>query len=552
MEGFRSFRQKAVINFPESGLMLVSGKWKDTPTSSGSGKSSIFLGIAFALGYCDRPATSLKNRSSKKMKVRLQVTDGIDTYDIVRDPKLSLFRNGQQLSVTATDAEDKLSQLVKTTPELAQALTYRPQRKPGTFLNKTDADKKEFLANILGLSKLEAVSDDFNNQIKADAMAIEQANKNLAYLNAFVESNQVSQNDLDQAKLAYETALHRYNASVHNSVNPELVETLNAAQEQYRTIQTAKRSIDTAKQKIDSLKQEFMRIRDEVARLKENVCYTCNREWSNTGEAIAQKEQRAKEIFAKVKESEAIISNAQPLVIAEPALLQTIQDLNQKIGGLKAPIQDALSAKNIAEANLRRITESKNSMDKARAEQMKIEVQINAFNQKIKLNQHIVNITGRTGFMADIFDEVLLAIEKRTNDFMASLPNVASYSLQFSSTATTQKGIVKKTISTKLIKDNEEIDVKDVSGGQQCSVELCTDLSVAEEIRARSGSPLGWIALDEAMDGLDIEPKRAALEAIRTNTKGLVIVIDHSTEIKESFDAVVQVEFDGRESYVLN
>ncbi len=83
------------------------------------------------------------------------------------------------------------------------------------------------------------------------------------------------------------------------------------------------------------------------------------------------------------------------------------------------------------------------------------------------------------------------------------------------------------------------------------SAELCTDLAVSETVRARSGSKLGWVALDEAMDGLDVETKLAALDAIRSKVDGLLIVVDHSTEIKENFDKVIEVEYDGRCSYVI-
>ena len=100
-------------------------------------------------------------------------------------------------------------------------------------------------------------------------------------------------------------------------------------------------------------------------------------------------------------------------------------------------------------------------------------------------------------------------------------------------------------------KSGKKISIKAVSGGQACSIELFSDLATSETIRLRSGSPLGWIALDEAMDGLDVEPKQEALEVIRKNVRGQIFVIDHSTEIKEGFEKVIEIEYDGRESYVV-
>jgi DNA repair exonuclease SbcCD ATPase subunit len=219
---------------------------------------------------------------------------------------------------------------------------------------------------------------------------------------------------------------------------------------------------------------------------------------------------------------------------------------------LKAPVQDALNALNIARDTLSRLANAKAASDKAKMRCVELKMSIQASEKRAALLRHAVAVTGRSGFMSEIFDEILSEIEVRANDLMVYMPNVSTYSMVISSVSSTKAGAIKKTISTKVLRNTgQEVDPKDLSGGQQCSIELSTDLAVAEAIRARSGSPLGWIALDEAMDGLDVEPKKAAIEAIRQKTRGLVIIIDHATEIKESFDSVIQIEYDGKESRVL-
>jgi hypothetical protein len=39
---------------------------------------------------------------------------------------------------------------------------------------------------------------------------------------------------------------------------------------------------------------------------------------------------------------------------------------------------------------------------------------------------------------------------------------------------------------------------------------------------------------------------------IKERFKGLVFMIEHSTEIRESFDKIIEVEYDGRESHVIS
>jgi hypothetical protein len=50
------------------------------------------------------------------------------------------------------------------------------------------------------------------------------------------------------------------------------------------------------------------------------------------------------------------------------------------------------------------------------------------------------------------------------------------------------------------------------------------------------------------MDGLGAVEKEAAVNMIRQRVKGLVLMIEHSTEIKESFNEVIEIEFSGKES----
>jgi DNA repair exonuclease SbcCD ATPase subunit len=161
-------------------------------------------------------------------------------------------------------------------------------------------------------------------------------------------------------------------------------------------------------------------------------------------------------------------------------------------------------------------------------------------------------LVGRTGFLGSIFDEVLQEIEMRANGMMQHLPNISSFALSLSSTSTTKTGEVRKEISKKIFKDGEEKSIQDLSGGQQAGVELCVDLAVAETVKRRTGTHLGWMALDEAMDGLGVIEKQAALDVIRSQVGGLVFIVDHATEIKEGFEQVIEIEYDGRESHVIS
>ena len=159
---------------------------------------------------------------------------------------------------------------------------------------------------------------------------------------------------------------------------------------------------------------------------------------------------------------------------------------------------------------------------------------------------------GRSGYLGAIFDEILAEISTEITDVLANIPNVSSVSLRFSSEVTTAKGTVKKTIQPVVTKDGIEASFKSLSGGQQAAVELAVDLAIGNVIGRRTGRTPGWIVLDEAFDGLDTPAKEACLAILKRYADGrLVIVIDHTSEIKELFDRHVVVQMVSGVSRVL-
>jgi DNA repair exonuclease SbcCD ATPase subunit len=169
-----------------------------------------------------------------------------------------------------------------------------------------------------------------------------------------------------------------------------------------------------------------------------------------------------------------------------------------------------------------------------------------------QVNMLSAKLLGRTGFMGNIFDEILTDIQVRTNDMLSYYPNAGHLTVEINSNKLVKsKGTTKKEISVNISNNGILTSIDDVSGGQQAGIELCSDLAIAEAIKARSGKALQWVCLDEVMDGLGLSEKEAVIEMIKQRVKGLVLIIEHSSEIKESFDNVITVEYDRKESNVV-
>lgn len=168
LSGFRSFRDDGnSVAFPDTGLVLLQGVNKDTGGSSGSGKTSVNLGIAYALDYCPFPSTTLTNWEAKNtLKVDLTLETDQGEVRIRRSGGQQLWVGGEQVKGGASVVKDRLKSILGVDSDVLALLTYRGQRKPGLFLSRTDAEKKEILTQLLRLDRFEKAIEDGQARLK--------------------------------------------------------------------------------------------------------------------------------------------------------------------------------------------------------------------------------------------------------------------------------------------------------------------------------------------------------------------------------------------------
>ena len=556
IENFRSFADKTLVKFPDikQGAVLISGSSFDGTTSSGTGKSTILMAMAFSLGFCGVPSTELKSWYSKgKPKVRFRLKDDKNTYDVIRDPKLRLLINGEEFGGTSAGAQEKLEDILKACPSLIKVLTYRPQREKGVFLSNTDAKNKEFLTKILNLNSVEEAGEEISKEIVNLKTEISVVERKVFEIDLQLKSLSVSEEGIQAAKVSLEEASARLESLTASKPALEpLRQEISSIDTELSKIYSAGLEVSRAQEQNMSIRQQVEQKQNQIKRLESGVCYTCNREWNQSVDQINAISGQINQLIESMKSNISIIKNAEPIINPDYKNKLSIrkEELQNQINQVSAPIGDAIKARDLAKANLENLlsveTYRKNAINNLQSDQKKLtDLKVN-----LHIKEHCANLLGRQGFLGSIFDEVLSEIKMRTNELMACVPNINTFSVDISSNSVTKTGKVNKKINVSVYKDGQEKSLNNLSGGQLAALELCTDLAVAETIRSRSGSSLGWVALDEAMDGLDVETKTAALEVIKTKVNGLLIVVDHSTEIKEAFDAVIEVEYDGKRSYV--
>lgn len=565
LEGFRSFKNKVRFDFPQGdNVILIDGKWKDSPIRSGSGKTSVTEGLAYVLDITDASQAALKNWDSKKMSVRAGFLVGNDTVEVTRDPKITLVINGEVYNALNKSAKEKLYELLGGGTEIIKSITYRKQRKPGKIINSTDSQIKEFLTEPLKLTEVETAADKFSTEYNSLEQALKLLKRDEEMYVANLPMNAVSEAESSAARAAYDTSKTQYDAA--KTKYDELLKPQDSSlqlevtrlNEEISKVNGLSSQINLKRSENASIKNQVLQLQAEIAVLEKNTCHTCQREWLQAGELVRAKNANIDQLITKLRVNAEYVTNAEPIIASLPTLQSQLQDVQRKIGEAAAPIQmayqsvvSATNAVNSASATINLLQNKFKNWQTQNAKLEETRAKIAASERELQILDLSNRLLGRSGFLGSIFDEILADIEVRSNDMLQHFPNAEQFTIQISSTKLVKtKGTTKKEISVMISRAGMDVGYDDISGGQQSAIELCTDLAYAEAVRARSGCALRWTCLDEVMDGLGAAEKEQVVEMIRKRIKGLVLMIEHANEIKQSFDKVINIEYDGRESYV--
>jgi DNA repair exonuclease SbcCD ATPase subunit len=579
VEGFRSIVERQRVEFPDKGMILISGKYKGSLVSSGSGKSSIIEAIAFALDISNIPATDLKSWYANRLYVKLGLTDGKTLIEVERNPKMNLYINGENYSELSVGAKEKLYELLGLQPEILSQVAYRPQREKGMFLNYTDGELKKFLTKTLKLESIESQADSFNKKASFHEAQIISAMKDIENYTNLLKNATVSEEEIAAAEAQLVAANKKVAALSGNkpdfsremaeldSVLRNLNSELNAINAEIVKVNSTAMKIEQIKNENQQIRSNIMSLKGDIAKLMESMCPTCEREWKDKKQLqlIKTKENQINDLLERMKANIEYITNSEPILDSKTILNQKIveiqnqqyqvnlkkQEMSKKIGEANAPLSMAIQAQSAAQSNYNSLLNRKNTYTAIKEKIDQAERSLIENQKEAEINLSAAKVLGKSGFLAFIFEETLVAIEARSNDMIKNIPNIENFLLEISTTKQTKTTKTsKEEIKKAILKNGFEVSFKSLSGGQKAAMELCTDLSTSKEIKQKSGAGIGWILLDEAMDGLGTVEKQAALEIIKDNFDGQVFIVDHATEIKESFTQTIEVEYDGKTSTI--
>lgn len=588
LQAFRAFQTKqSSPELPSHGLVGIRGRDLATGVSSGAGKSTVPLAIAYAFGFCPFPANQQQNwHTNLPMQVELELDTPTGPAIIRRGKEFSLTWNGKTTQGSAKAVEEEIRKMMGLPTNLLEALTYRQQQERGRFLSMTDQEKKSFLGTLLGAEELEQQIADSVKKSNALQVEVEQLAKVIEALSAqLTPPSEPVLEPVPEIKLLplppepdmeplriLEAALKECEARILKK-HAENVSTQVSGK--LRAEHTAKNAELST---VYRYRDQQERLEQEIAALSNGECPTCSGPWLDERK-LSQKHQQLDIIkvttatiprrLAELARLEKEIATAEEAERASDELKQQLLGLmkvqgdlikssmeeGQRVNAAKREIEDVrgvnerqlLKVEWAKKANERALSDYKThkaAYDKAVGA---LEVRKRELETKKQLVAEEADYAAALkAYLGGLFDEVLAQISTETNELLRNVPNTPTTTVTFVSDNVTQKGTTRQEIKPVIIKNGKQADLRSgISGGQLETVELAVDLSIAKVIGQRTGVRPGFMIFDESFSAHCVPTKEACMQVLKQAAQEcLILVVDHATELRDYFDAFIDVESD--------
>lgn len=603
LKNFRSFEDEHELVFDGTGLYLVRGFNHDSRGESGSGKSTIFLAIAYVLDYSPYSATELRTwLNDEPFYVELELATDKGPAVIHRGDKLWLKYEGKKIT-SAKAVSEKLDEICGMNKKLREAITYRKQRTFGLFLSKTDSQKKEFLVELLRLHWLEDAIEEAVKKVSITTKAVEAHVPMVELRKQIVDEAKARVPDegaaIDTSSLEEEIkydVIALKSLSDHRAVIKNELDTYKNTPFEYDTslidrqcnllssCRTRVARMGQPEMLIQRAQREIFRLHAEVHKLFDDKCPRCDRQWDKAQDEMERNHQEIQRQEVKLKEAEDANEKLKVMKEMESVMTKQLDELQemmraaerahlQQITLLSMKKSDSLmhkegelntfayelSMKKMKLDSIRQQAETSAKMRKqaldgvAAAESNLIQIALR-HNELVAAQKLEMDYLGMMrGFLGQIFGEILQEISQETNRIIANLPNAAKVTLQFETDRETQDGKIRNEITPVAYFGGRSWPLESgASGGMFTSIELAVDLAVGNVIARRTGVELGWMILDEAFaNGSDKVTKEGCLEILKQySADKLIIVVEHASEFKEMFSRVIEVDYQNERSRI--
>ena len=551
--------QDAVVNFDDTGLVLVEGWNFDTGRANAAGKTAIFNAISFAL-YNKLPrkitASEILRRGTKagSVTLSLMLDDGsVYTVKRCRPIACTFTRNGEAINMTQEEFESKL----KLSYDQFLVAMYCAQGTETRFLYLNDVSKKDFIVQLLGLSKFSSVKKLADTKIAALEQQVASTTSSL--------NSALSRISVYEESLVDEQAINQHIASLSSTIRSHTEEynrlsivvkpDLSKYAELQSSIEAKKADFITNKVMRSMLIAQRDKLKTSIKPFNKNDrCAWCG-SVQDLSEAKSRHETECSRVEAEISDIVRQISNIDLLLSKEAGVNELANKLAIKISTETKQYDDAVTRVSEIKVSLAHLSsEHKTCVDQV-ANNAVVNAKVKELQQQAERLQSIINdhklsiemyktvsaAYSPTGAQAYVLDSVVDSFNNRMEYYVSLVwPNV-TYALK--SYRENAKGDLTAKLSEILMMNGEEVSIGSLSGGENRALSICADLSIIDVVSSEFSVSLNPLIFDEPFDGLDHVGRELVVDLLeRVAQDRQIFVVDHSSEAQAKFTKVIRVE----------
>ncbi|MCZ6155520.1 SMC family ATPase [Campylobacter ureolyticus] len=382
----KNFKKYAYEEFDFSdGITGIVGK-------NGSGKSTIFDAISFALfGYLKNKKELVKNSNAdenESVEVKLDFLIGSDAYIVIRTytgknliSKDSIYKNDNPIASDTSSVNEEILNLIKMNRKIFENTVFARQKDLITLSEGSTQDRKKMMRKLLGLEKLDTITENLQKEIKdlssqigiISVLSDDEKTKMSENIKKHKDENDAINKEIEELCKEKNKLKNRY-----IEINKELLELkdiknsedkINTYKNQIQNYEKELKDLKNKQNSLQNLKQyndDYNELEQKIKQLNELKSKNSikNEKEKNFNNQKNNLDSQQKNLKLKKEEIKKIIKNYKILNKNYDNNEEKLKDLSEKIKGIDKDINTAEERINVAKEAIQKAETQKDNIQK--------------------------------------------------------------------------------------------------------------------------------------------------------------------------------------------
>ena len=552
LKNFLSHKDTYIDFTTYSGLSMIEGRTEDGHYSSnGSGKSTIFEGVYYALtGKTIRGLTAdavVNSVAKHDTVVSLKFHTNESSYEVVRTikhsklPALALYRDQQDISCrTPTQTQSRIDELVGIAPDILSGVMILGEGMSSRFTSLSDPSKKSLLESTMILShSIDELRDTAKSRLDTillDKRSTQGSISSDESLLQYYEGMEVSDEGtigalLESVTSRIELLEGSYDSSMEESKN------LN---KKLSVLKEARSNILGLKSQLSRVSSSMQAIDAKIADLESQespVCPTCGQRLQTLEKVVSTLSAERHDIHQQLVDLNSQLERFPPeeTVVNKLEEIQSQSDkVERSLKEIKQTISDKMSEKINYEYKIKAFHERGEVVSRLTSELRVLNEKMTSLSKDEEVLTYLVKtVFSSTGVISDILRDVVDYIDQRLQVYNDLLQDKVFH-------ITFYKG--------KIVLESETLSYQSLSSGEKKRLDISIQFALHDYVYTHCGIGFDTIFIDEILDSLDSVGVSNIIEVLNLKKSycslSRIFVITHNESLKDYFDSVLSIRKD--------